>query len=146
MLPAFDKEGFLPVGEHEATWDEFTERFAWNERRQNLMQGLSQVIDILRQAECPRIWIDGSFVTSKELPGDFDACYDHADVTILEENEFYPPFWAFRRWQKEKFGGEIVPFDAVAEPLSDGTKIRYREFFQQRRNSNKKKGIVVIKL
>jgi hypothetical protein len=78
MLPPFDTEGCLPPGEHEVTWEEFTERFGWNDRRRGLIQGLAEAIEILRRAECPRLWVDGSFVTSKEIPGDFDVCYDYA--------------------------------------------------------------------
>ena len=37
-------------------------------------------IDSLRRAGCRTVYIDGSFATSKEIPNDFDVCWDEEDV------------------------------------------------------------------
>jgi hypothetical protein len=38
VLPPFDPDtGRLPVGVHEATWDEVVDRFGWNPRRRQLL-------------------------------------------------------------------------------------------------------------
>jgi hypothetical protein len=148
MLPPFDDEGFLPPGEHEADWEEFSERFGWNERRKFLLSGLAQVIQILKEAECKRIWVDGSFVTTKENPDDFDACYDLAKRSVLASQGWYPFQPIVRREQKARFGGEVFAYDAVADIDDDDPtkKIRYREFFQQRKGIKKPKGVVVLYL
>jgi hypothetical protein len=39
MIPDFDKVGNLPAGIHEATWDEFTARFAGTGHRRALAAG-----------------------------------------------------------------------------------------------------------
>ena len=31
-------------------------------------------------AGCRRAYVDGSFVTAKEVPGDFDGCWEAEDV------------------------------------------------------------------
>lgn len=74
MLPPFDPlTGRLPDGEHEVEWQEVVERFGWNVRRRQLLDGLAEVIELLVAAGCRRLWLNGSFVTAKDEPGDFDA-------------------------------------------------------------------------
>ena len=81
MLPPFDPlTGRLPPGEHVADWNEVVERFGWNERRRRLIDGLADAVVALAQAGCTRVWLNGSFVTTKDEPGDFDACWDQAGV------------------------------------------------------------------
>ena len=63
----------LPAGEHAASWDEVVERFGWTERRRRLLDGLAEAIELLAEAGCRKIWLNGSFVTAKDEPGDFDA-------------------------------------------------------------------------
>lgn len=66
MLPPFDHEtGRLPEGEHPAEWQELMERFGWNPRRRQLLDGLADAIDALAAAGCSRLWLNGSFVTAK---------------------------------------------------------------------------------
>ncbi|MGZ4693313.1 MAG: DUF6932 family protein [Acidimicrobiales bacterium] len=83
MLPPLGPEtGLLPAGEHAATWDEVVERFGWNERRRRLLDGLADALELLGAAGCRQVWLNGSFVTAKDEPGDFDACWDTDDVDL----------------------------------------------------------------
>jgi hypothetical protein len=83
VLPPFDPDtGLLPVGEHVASWDEVLERFGWNEKRRALLDGLAQALELLAAVGCRRAWLNGSFVTSKDEPGDFDACWDTDGVNL----------------------------------------------------------------
>ena len=60
----FDPDsGRLPPGEHVASWDEVVERFGWTERRRRMLDGLAEAIDLLAEAGCRQIWLNGSFVT-----------------------------------------------------------------------------------
>ena len=68
--------------EHVASWDEVVERFGWTERRRRLLDGLAEAIELLAEAGCRRVWLNGSFVTAKDEPGDFDACWDTDDVDL----------------------------------------------------------------
>ena len=48
MLPPFDPaSGRLPDGEYEVDWQELVERFGWNTRRRQLLDGLQEAIDLL---------------------------------------------------------------------------------------------------
>ncbi len=82
MIPPFEQaSGNLPLGIHEATWDELVARFGYNQHRQALLAGLKVALQALGTAGCRRVYIDGSFVSAKELPGDFDGCWEAAGLT-----------------------------------------------------------------
>jgi hypothetical protein len=82
VIPPFDpRTGRLPRGEHHASWEEVVERFGWNERRRRLIDGLADAVTALADAGCRRLWLNGSFVTAKDEPGDFDA--DLLDPVLL---------------------------------------------------------------
>ena len=82
MIPAFDDFGRLPLGEHTATWEEIVERFGWNPHRRRLLDGLADGLEALASAGCRQVWLNGSFVTSKDEPADFDACWDIEGVDL----------------------------------------------------------------
>lgn len=83
MIPPFDPDsGLLPEGQHVAAWGELVERFGWNERRRALLDGLAEALELLAAVGCRRVWLNGSFVTAKDEPGDFDACWDTDGVDL----------------------------------------------------------------
>jgi hypothetical protein len=41
-------------------------------RRRTLLAGLREALGALREAGCRTVYLDGSFVTAKEAPEDFD--------------------------------------------------------------------------
>jgi DNA-binding Xre family transcriptional regulator len=118
MIPAFDGiQGNLPPGIHEATWDEITARFGRTAHRRRLLAGLRQALEALRRAGCRRAYIDGSFVTAKRVPGDFDGCWDAEGVDPDLLDPVLLDFTSFRAAQKGKFGGELFVSGAVADLL-----------------------------
>lgn len=139
MLPAFDSAtGRLPEGEHAATWDEVVERFAWTARRRQLLDGLAEAIELLSHAGCRRLWLDGSFVTAKDEPADFDACWETDGVDLDALDPVLLELSLGRAAQKARFGGELFP--NVVEGRSG---LVFAEFFQNERDTGRK-GIVVI--
>ncbi len=142
LIPSFNEDGFLPSGIHWTDWPEFMQRFGLTTHRKQLVQGLIQSSQKLASAGCRIIYIDGSFVTSKEHPGDFDACWDlnHVDVDNLD-----PIFFDFadrRASQKAQFFGEWFPAD-----LPNGNSgLTFLEFFQIDKATGKPKGIIAIAL
>jgi hypothetical protein len=142
MIPPFDKSGSLPPGIHKADWNELETRFSNSARRVELLAGLRLALRALRDAGCGTAYIDGSFVTAKEEPGDFDACWDAVGVDASLLDPVLLDFSEGRRGQKERFGGELFPSIASAEPA--GT--RFLDFFQRDRETGKPKGIVAIDL
>jgi hypothetical protein len=133
-------DGTLPAGEHLASWREFEAQFGTGARRTNLMAGLLAVLVELQRVGCSRAWIDGSFVTAKLDPNDFDMCWDEAGVDLAALDPAFFDFANHRAGQKARYGGEMFPAGGIADTM--GTT--YREFFQQK--FGVAKGIIQIDL
>lgn len=139
VLPSLKSDtGRLPEGEHTATWEEVVERFGWNPRRRQLLDGLAAAIEALADAGCRRVWLNGSFVTSKEEPGDFDACWDTDGVDLDVLDAVLLDLSAGRAAQKSRYGGELFPNVIEAE-----SGLVFAEFFRNERDAGRK-GIVVL--
>ena len=99
------------------------------------------VVRALRDAGCGRAWINGSFVTEKEDPNDFDVCWEPAgvDPNLLDPAllDVLPP----RVAQHVKYGGDILP--NVVEGQSGSLFV---DFFQVDRATGDAKGIVELDL
>ncbi|NES22478.1 MAG: hypothetical protein F6K41_27060 [Symploca sp. SIO3E6] len=143
MIPEFDENGNLPPGVHFCEWEEFVERFGTNALRLRLLRGLQMAIEQLKAAGCQTIYINGSFVTIKADPGDFDACWDREEVDIDYLRIYAPKLLNHydRTGQKAKYRGEIFPSD---QPIGNYGMNSF-EFFQRDRKQNKK-GIIAIDL
>ena len=145
MLPDFDEVGNLPPGVHEATWDEFVQRFGWTSRRCELIDGLKSALEPLREAGCRRVFVNGSFVTDKDEPGDIDVAWEPAGVDVdrlLEVEPVFGDFAAGRAAQKVKFGCEFFPSSFTADLVGN----TFLEFFQIDRETEAQKGIVALNL
>ena len=141
MLPEAQVDGSLPPGVHEATWSEFCARFGRNDHRRRLLIGLKAVLENLRSAGCRFVFIDGSFVTSRELPKDFDGCWEVSGVDLTRLDPVLLTFDPGRAKQKAKYGGEMFP--SVFNANSQGDT--FLQFFQMDRDG-RAKGIVVLDL
>lgn len=141
MIPDFNKGGSLPPGIHSATWQEVELKFGWNEHRKALLGGLRMALLNLQQAGCKRVYLNGSFVTTKDQPGDFDACWEPGGVDLDKLDPVLLDFSNRRAAQKAKYGGEFFP--TTADAKGDGTP--FLDFFQSDRNGSRK-GIVAIDL
>ena len=145
MVPSFESDGNLPVGIHLATWDEFAWVFGRTVHRTRLMKGLEDAIAILRQAGCKRLYVDGSFVTSKEVPNDYDAAWEPVGVDVpllLSIEPVFADFSNLRAAQKAKFFGEFFPSSAAADLVGN----TFLEFFQIDRDTGNPKGIIALDL
>ena len=92
-------------------------------------------------AGCRRAYIDGSFVTAKEKPADFDGCWETDGVDPALLDPVLVTFDPHCGVQKAKYGGELFFADAPADPA--GTA--FIDFFQRDR-SGRPKGIVALDL
>ena len=142
MIPQFDADGLLPPEIHWATWDEFVNRFGINPRRRQIMVGLRAALDNLKTAGCKTVYLDGSFVTRKEVPNDFDACWEEPGVDPAVLDPVLLTFDPGRVTQKKKYLGELFPASAIA----NGDGFSFLEFFQTDREAGRPKGIVAIDL
>ena len=141
MLPNFTLDGLLPPGVHEADWHEVASRYGYNDQRKFLLSGLKRALMNLKNAGCRAAYIDGSFVTSKIEPGDFDACWEEAGVDGSALDPVLLDFCNERLAQKVKYHGELFPASAPADPSG----MSYLEFFQTTKEGVRK-GIVGIDL
>jgi len=143
MIPNFDSTGNLPEGIHLTTMEQLIDHFGYNPKRAWLIDGLKLLMASLEKANCPLIYIDGSFVTSKEIPGDYDLCWSL--VGVVEERvdtvllDFSP---TGRGKMEKKYRGDIFP----AELPEGGSGKLFVDFFQTDKNTGAKKGIVAIKV
>ena len=131
----------LPPGIHDAGLGEVENRFATNDHRRRLFDGFRRAAEALRGAGCRTIYLDGSFVTGKPNPGDFDACWDDAGVDDGRLDPVLLDFSNRRRAQKQKYHGELFPAGAAAAPGSV-----FIDFLQTDRHTGRRKGIVRIRL
>ena len=142
MIPSFDEDGNIPPGIHDASWDEISARFGSTAHRLALLDGLDRALDSLHGAGCRRAYLDGSFVTAKEQPGDFDACWEIQGVEADLLDPVLLGFDDLRAAQKAKFGGELFPAELGADP--HGTT--FLHFFQRAKNTGNPKGIIGMNL
>lgn len=74
MIPDFREDGYLPEGLHVATDAEITFRFgSATSQRRRLILRLRRWIELSRLVQAQRFFVDGSFVTNKDVPNDLDA-------------------------------------------------------------------------
>lgn len=132
---------FLPPGIHDATLQEIELRFATNETRKALYEGFRKGVQSLKRAGCRVVFLDGSFVSDKPNPGDFDACWDPAGVDDRKLDPVLLDFAEGRKRQKLKYGGEFFPSSSRA----DGSRT-FVEYFQRDKYTDKEKGIIRLRL
>lgn len=141
MIPAFTPEGSLPEGIHEASWQEVQERYGYTTQRKRLLAGLRHALTDLALAGCRTVYVDGSFVSAKEKPGDFDACWNDEDIDWDALDETLLNFDNARAAQKAKYQGELFPMRWQADPWGNS----FLEFFQIDRTGYPK-GIIKMSL
>jgi hypothetical protein len=142
VLPIFEGSGNLSVGIHEATWEQLAARYGTTPHRQSLLARLKRARDSMRDAGCRRAYVDGSFVTAKGDPADFDVCWEESNVDPLLLDPVLMDFSEQRRAQKERFGGEL--FQATMPAAHDHAD--FLDYLQHARATNAPKGIVAIDL
>lgn len=141
-IPPFQPDGLLPPGIHGAVWSEVTNRFGSTLYRQSLVSGLLEAAKLLSFANCPLLYLDGSFVTNKAYPGDFDACWDPTGVDVNRLDPVFLDFSNRRAAQKARFRGELFLANSKADPAGN----TFLQFFQIDKITGKTKGIIALDL
>jgi hypothetical protein len=131
----------LPPGIHDASLQEIELRFATNETRKAQYEGFKRGLQSLKNAGCKIVFLDGSYVTDKPRPGDFDACWEDIGVDYNKLDPVLLDFKEKRKRQKEKYGGEFFPSSAMAHG-----SWTFVEYFQIDKYTEEKKGIIRIRL
>lgn len=138
----FDANGYLPPGIHDASLADIEMRFAQSEHRRGLYDQLRAWCAHMKAAGCQTVYIDGSFISAKEMPGDYDACWEGRGVDLDRiEGSLLMEHDTSLDDIKRTFGGDIRP----ARMSPPGTLRAYLDFFQKDRNGVAK-GLVRVDL
>ena len=142
MIPQLKAVGELPAGVHETTLNEVETVFAKTPKRVSLFEGLKRALENLKAAGVPRVYIDGSFVTSKAEPNDIDGCWEwREDINLNQLDPVFLDFSNQRQAMKEKYGVDFF----VAGWIEVSSGKTFLDFFQQNRFLEPK-GILAIEL
>jgi hypothetical protein len=111
MIPTFQDGTNLPVGLHPATMEEVVKYFGNSVKRSRLCTTLQKVLITAKGCNFRKVILFGSFVSSKESPGDIDLfwtlspgtdtdtlksnCRDLLDGTNSKERFQCDVFWCF---------------------------------------------------
>jgi hypothetical protein len=143
MIPKFINIGstweVLPPGIHDTTLEEIKQRFAITKRRIELYKGFERGVISLKGAGCKVVFLDGSFISQKPIPGDFDALWDTTGVDIDKIDPVLLDFTRRRERQKLKYEGESFP----SSSLADGSRT-FEEYFQVDKETGYSKGIIRV--
>jgi hypothetical protein len=142
-IPPFDESGNLPEGIWEATIEEVKERYAYNFRRRWHLERLEKAIQLIKDAEGTTLFLDGSFITSKDRPDDYDALTCKAEVGEKLDGLInkHP------NTQKAEYGGEFYFAENIMFDALTGTQKTFLDFFQTDTRSSEeyiRKGIIRI--
>lgn len=145
MIPASTKPGLLPPGIHWASgWAEVEQRYGINSHRQRLLAGMLRGLQLLQVAGCREAYLDGSFTTEKELPKDFDICWETEGVNFAILDPVFEDMSNLRAAQKLRFFGEFLPV-TVKKPKGHPYRETF-ELFQRDKQTRDPKGIVALRL
>lgn len=128
----------LPAGIFDATLSEIQLRYTTNTHRKELFEGLKKALTNLFNAGCQQIFLDGSFVTAKPKPNDYEVAWD---PRFVDPNILDPVFLDFSQGtihQKKKYLGEFFPSTFIE---AKSGKI-FVDFFQTEKDTGVPKGII----
>ncbi len=135
--------GNLPPGIHRTSWEEFRERFGHSTRRIWLIEGLALVLKNPSRAGCELVYVNGSFVTAKRSPGDYDLCWSIQGVISSRLDPILLDFSPEgRNAMKKKYRGDLFPAE-IPEGVSGK---RFLDFFQTDKKTGEPKGIIALKI
>jgi hypothetical protein len=145
VIPSFINVGgpweILPPGIFMATINEIKDRYVISDHRKHLFMGFKKGVNELAKAGCKLIYLDGSFITAKPIPNDYDVCWDITGVNPNMLNPIFLDFSNKRKEQRKHFSGEFFP----SHFLADGRKV-FLEYFQTDRDTGTRKGIICINI
>lgn len=138
-------DGRLSHGVHSADFSTVMLVFGWNAVRRALINAMTGAFRELHTLGCGRVWLDGSFVTDKPEPGDYDAIYEHSGMDVRMLRAALPELFDAapgRPAMKRRFGGDLFP--NVREGDSG---MMFVDFFQlDKARPGAHKGILTIDL
>jgi hypothetical protein len=138
VIPGFFGGKFEP-GIHVATLEEVAGALAGTPWREWLLEGLRLALSDLGAAGCTTAYLDGSYVTAKTRPSDFDLCWDRAGVDRAQLHPVLEMVDWPRAEQKKRYRGDILP-----NIMERNSGLLFVDFFQQDKESGGQKGILKL--
>lgn len=105
-----------------------------------MLRGIEAVLRLFREAGGRTFYLDGSFVTAKDDPADWDGCWEIGDVDLDALDPIFFTFDRGRAVQKAEYLGEFFPADM---PTGVSAKT-FLDFFQTDKQTGRAKGIVAV--
>lgn len=115
----------------------------WHPEAQVLARGPLRAVTNLRDAGAVNLWLDGSFVTDKRNPNDFDGVWDPSRIDLRRVDSVLVDLADLRCGrlkQKAKYHGELL-----VSAIESRTGLPFEQFFQQTPDGDIK-GIVLLDL
>jgi hypothetical protein len=140
---SFNNKGLLKPGVYKLNIAEVQKFFgSLNSKRVELFNGLFKALKNMKNSGIKNVYIDGSFITTKEQPNDIDGCWDYEnniDLNILDS--VFLDFKNSRKNMKLKYGVDFF----IANTIELGSGMPFVKFFQSTREGEQK-GIILIEL
>jgi hypothetical protein len=92
MALDFNSQGYL-YQTIALTYEKFVTYFGTNPGRKQQIDNALFYFRIFYQCGCRKVYIDGSFVSTKKNPGDIDLCFDLTGVDIGNIKRVFPEFF-----------------------------------------------------
>jgi hypothetical protein len=147
-IPKLRKDGWLPVGIHDCTLEEIEKhfgRFKRTDRRIQLFEKLQQLVrDAWQTGFVKEFFIDGSFTSAKDEPGDIDLIIVLDPTTYLDPNNemtFADELALSHDRLKKRY--RFDAFDLLDQSEEYFKKLK---LFCTIRNTESKKGILRLRL
>lgn len=143
MIPAFTKDGYLPPGIHLADIHEFEQQFAYTIWRKQLFANLCRLMNDFKAIGCTSVYVDGSFTTTKRVPGDMDICWEDHGIDYRFVENVMPILFDFdngRENQQKEYNADIFP----AHFIESGSGVLFIDFFQKVKYTDIPKGIIQL--
>lgn len=137
----FDYKGFLIPGIYTLKFEELNKAFGLSERREELISKLRFALINLKEAGIKKVYLDGSFITTKEFPNDIDGCWDWEDDADENKIDLVLLNMIDRKFMKEKYGVDFF----LANIEEGGSGLPFIDFFQLTRDGERK-GIILLEL
>jgi hypothetical protein len=147
-IPSFRDDGWLPEGHHPASWEEVEAVFGGEPgsiRQETMMRLLSWRDAAWAKGLSGRIVLNGSFISAKENPGDFDLLFlfDAASEVIVrqdaEARSLIDPLHC-----KTMFGGDV--FACSASMIATYPQFFPTDSFDRIKFTDIKKGVLEVDL
>ena len=109
MIRPNDAIIFKP-GIHKYSMHEVERMFAYNDIRDKHFEGFMKWARELKEAGCKTVYLDGSFITRRKDPHDFDACWEpFVPKTRPKAQSLLDESIDGNLARKKEFGGDIFP-------------------------------------